>query len=201
MRMVKRVFLATLLVIALGHARNSVAASFVNGSFETGDTTGWVTDSSYGLNPFGTIYGSGFNGKYWAWVAGYEGSIYFNQTVTGLTAGTKYAVDFLIASEFTKSDSIFVSADGGPSQQFFAPAMNSNFWDNWVSREFDFTATGTTALISFSTHGVDPNSQYDIGLDNVTIRELNQPVPEPSTFLLFGVGLAGVGFLRRRAKK
>lgn len=27
------------------------------------------------------------------------------------------------------------------------------------------------------------------------------PVPEPSTFLLFGAGLAGVAFLRRRAKK
>ncbi|MBT1073085.1 PEP-CTERM sorting domain-containing protein [Geobacter chapellei] len=26
-------------------------------------------------------------------------------------------------------------------------------------------------------------------------------VPEPSTFLLFGAGLDGIGFLRRRAKK
>lgn len=29
----------------------------------------------------------------------------------------------------------------------------------------------------------------------------SQPVPEPSTFLLLGAGLAGLGFLRRRAKK
>ncbi len=27
------------------------------------------------------------------------------------------------------------------------------------------------------------------------------PIPEPSTFLLVGVGLAGVGILRRRVKK
>jgi hypothetical protein len=35
----------------------------------------------------------------------------------------------------------------------------------------------------------------------VTSLASTSPVPEPSTFLLLGAGLAGVGFLRRRAKK
>ena len=41
-----------------------------NGSFETGDLTGWT--STYGvLNPFGTTYGSGMDGAHWAWLAGF----------------------------------------------------------------------------------------------------------------------------------
>ena len=37
-------------------------------------------------------------------------------------------------------------------------------------------------------------------MDNFTYNESNgnQPVPEPSTFILFGAGLAGVAFLKRR---
>jgi len=46
----------------------------------------------------------------------------------------------------------------------------------------------------------DALSGYGIGYQDYIV-EKTAPVPEPSTFLLFGVGLAGVGFLRRRMKK
>src|SRR5438105_1003835 len=77
-------------------------ADFVNGSFETGDLTGWsgtATTDGYGLNPFGTGFGSGFDGTYWMWLAGYEAPRSLDQTVSGLTTGATYAVDFIMASE------------------------------------------------------------------------------------------------------
>jgi PEP-CTERM motif len=41
-----------------------------------------------------------------------------------------------------------------------------------------------------------------IGFDNLSgLSFVQSPIPEPSTFLLLGAGLAGVGLLRRRFKK
>jgi hypothetical protein len=68
---------------------------------------------------------------------------------------------------------------------------------------------------SFSAYVLDHTEGQRYGDPSLTGDQLNDPyinyafivdqsanpVPEPSTFLLLGAGLAGVGFLRRRAKK
>lgn len=54
--------------------------------------------------------------------------------------------------------------------------------------------------------GFSIDSSYHLGdyqaiaLDNLNVQT-SSPVPEPSTFLLLGAGLAGIGLLRRRTKK
>lgn len=175
------------------------AANFItNGSFETGDLTGW-TSTSGGLNPFGTTYGSGMDGIYWHWVGGYEGPITTTQTVSGLTAGQSYTLKFIMASEFSNQDQIRVSIDGGAGVLFAAPTYNGNFWDNWVEQQLTFVAGGSSAVIQFDTNGLNVNG-YDVGLDNVRL-DVAGLVPEPSAWALMILGFGAVGAgLRRRTK-
>lgn len=180
-------------------------ADFVNGSFETGTLAGWTIDAASagdGLNPFGTTYGAGMDGKYWMWLAGFETDRTLSQTLTGLTAGTTYNVDFLMASEATHSDQLRVSVDGGPGTLFTAPpdhigGAGNGFWNNWVSQEYSFTATGTTATVQFDSVGLN-KAGYDVGLDNV---RLSSAVPEPGSVILLLTMIAGLGLGTNRLRR
>jgi hypothetical protein len=199
----KNLVLAATTVFALGAASQAHAVSIVNGSFETGDLTGWggtVTTDGNGLNPFGTAFGTGMDGTYWAWLAGFEIGRDLTQTITGLTPGASYRISFIMASEFVNFDQLNVSVDGNPFTVFIAPPINGNFWDNWVSQSIDFSASGATADLLFSTFGLNA-AGYDVGLDNVTIRQISDvTVPEPASIALFAAGLAGLGWMSRRRK-
>jgi len=172
----------------------------VNGSFETGDLTGWsgsATTDGEGLNPFGTTYGSGMDGAHWMWLAGYEIDRTLDQTVTGLTSGSTYRLSFIMASEYVNSDQLHLSIDGGPATLFTVDPMHTTFWDNWGERSLDFVASGSSALIEFSSVGLN-HAGYDVGLYNVRISEVTSAVPEPATLLLLGGGLLAA---RRQLKK
>jgi hypothetical protein len=194
--------LAAALSLAVLGAGSAQANLVTNGSFETGDTTGWTVDaasSGYGLNPFGTTYGSGMDGSSWAWLAGYELGREFSQTVTGLSVGTTYALTFIMASEYSNSDQINVSVNGGADSLFTAPPDTGGFWNNWVTKELDFVATSTSATIEFDSYGLN-TSGYDVGIDKVALNAIGQAVPEPATLLLVGTGLFGFAARRRRGK-
>ena len=75
-------------------------------------------------------------------------------------------------------------------------------WNNWLTISIN---TANVAALSFSPTGGPGQggiwvSGYWPSIDNMRINE-NAPVPEPSTFLLFGAGLVGVAFLRKRMRR
>jgi hypothetical protein len=78
-----------------------------------------------------------------------------------------------------------------------------------TARDVSYTFTNVTqpALMSFFNTAID-DGNFGLGFDpdchywgsKIKLTLITQPVPEPSTFLLLGAGLAGVGLLRRRFK-
>ncbi len=66
---------------------------------------------------------------------------------------------------------------------------------DWTYYSYSFIADTTSATIAFQDGGKDDS--YGTFIDDVSVA----PVPEPSTFLLLGAGLAAVAFYRRNGKK
>jgi len=76
----------------------------------------------------------------------------------------------------------------------------------------DWNSTGTIAgdgvvrmflgsqFDSISSFTLTSQNAYCIGMDNFYIDEPPPPIPEPSTFMLLGGGLAGLAFIVRRRK-
>lgn len=65
---------------------------------------------------------------------------------------------------------------------------------------FGGTATDGDASLAFNPAGGFDNDAFDFYAVQWVPAGAVQPIPEPSTLVLFGVGLAGLGLLRRRAR-
>lgn len=200
-----------------------------NGSFEGGTHTGGVfTGGVLTLfAPDTSINGWTITGGSVDWIhtnAWQAADASYSLDMSGLSAGTltsapfatvvgqSYQLTFDMAGNFANqvldnSHSKGMSVDvGGSSQNFFfaTPYPDSAASDpvtlmypdmHWLTQSMLFTATSSLTTLVFTSF---ENNAYGAALDNVSVVAVSA-VPEPVSMAMVVLGLAGLGFARRRA--
>jgi hypothetical protein len=204
---------------ALGIACSSASAANLmnNGSFEDPvigypyysavTPTGWTKGGSAGdasiwrvgyVDSGGNVTVAGEGSQFVTMGGGYAstGTTTWSQTVSGLDIGQAYQLDFKVAGEGSccGSQSVFVDFVGSntPGQTFTAASPSANYWKTWVQEGMLFNADASSVTVRFTYTG-----QYDMGLDDV---QLAAAVPEPATYAMLALGLAGLGVVARRRR-
>jgi PEP-CTERM motif len=155
----------------------------------------------------GTVPG-GYTGNIFINDAGSPYSLTISQTITNLISAHAYALSFYYAGAqqtgFSGASTDFwaVSLNGSPATDtpnitigFGTPGGNQGIGptDPWAKETINFITTGTSETLSFLAAGTGTGQPPFMMLANVTIFN----VPEPASFAMLGLGVAGLLGLRR----
>jgi PEP-CTERM motif len=193
MRIKTLLVVATLLVFTSWGATAAFAAPNLvnNGSFETGDFTGWnATDGSLELvvsGPFSAYNGAEDGAWYSVW-GNIGGDGVISQTISDV-AGQHYNFSFWFAAVGDDPSDFHAMWDSNTLYSQSDP----NTGGAWTLFSFDVVGTGSDT-ITFS--GRDDPAW--MALDNVSVSAVTGTTPEPSSLLLLGSGLLTVGGAIRR---
>jgi len=180
----------TLFALLVGASAPARADIVVNGGFETGDFSGWTLNDP----SLGTFVSSAFggyvpnSGQYFA-ALGASGLLGTVSQDLNTTAGSTYTLDYFLASDgFTPNE--FAVAWGGTTlfDQVNIPAQG------YVEYTFQVTATGASTNLTF----FERDDNGFLSLDDVSATA--NAVPEPSSFTLFVLGMAGIVGYRVRSR-
>ena len=149
------------------------------------------------------LTGSPDGGNYLAMDGDY-GVAPVSQTLHGLTIGAQTTVTFYYAGaqqynyNGATTEGFKVSLG---AQTLATPVLDnaSHGFTGWQKASLTFTATDTNEVLSFLAVGTPAGTPPMSLLDGVSVTDNTSPVPEPSSFVLFGSGLLGAaGAIRRK---
>jgi hypothetical protein len=194
-KLVRFALAVSILALAATGLANAGDNLVTNGSFETGDFTGWTLsgDTTFtGVCNVSTCPG-GFppeDGTYAAYFGPVGDTATISQTIA-TTPGDEYSLSFYLANPVGGTPNYFNVTFGNSSFSF------TNFGTAFTWQQFTLTtlATSDQTQLSFTFRN-DPSYWF---LDNVTVQQSGGTVPEPGTLALFGSGVLGIaGFARRK---
>ena len=195
--------LATLVALALSGAAH--ANLLTNGNFATGDLTGWSANGDVQALPeldYSSCCGTA-NYTPGAYVASFgAGNVADNGVLSQsfpTTVGVGYVVSFDYgAVDFSLPQSMSIAiVSGADTLGASLSATGTNDFDTlFTLYSYNFTAGATTTTLTFTdTSSVTDDVDGLLALVSADTAPAGE-VPEPSSFALLCVGLAGVGVRR-----
>ena len=195
---------------------NQAQASIINGSFETGDLTGWTANptgrvsvvssyQSYSPSPFTPV-----DGNYFAIVTARAGEgVYttLSQSFSAAAGDTLSGWVFFQANDYLPyNDDAFVRIVQGNQILFSSDVsqVGDYGFTPWTFFSYTFSSSGTYTL-EVGVRNVGDNA-YDseLGLDGVSLTSDAENLPEPSSLAVFSLAItAGAGYFgwRRRTAR
>jgi hypothetical protein len=168
----------------------------LNGGFETGNFTDWTVSGDTSGIVVDTDYPH--SGTYAA-DGGAVGSLSYISQMIPTVVGDTYQLSWWLSNEPEELGNFLAEVTPNEFDAYLGTEhfqlVNIPIAFPYIQFTLDYTAVSSSTLVEFGIRQ-DP---HDMFLDDVTVSNLGK-TPEPASFALIGLGLVGLGLLRRRAR-